>query len=164
MAYDCISSEMWVHFIRAFFCFLNISGLHWPFSLGCQGSIKFSCGRSSWKKFRVGAVRDNRQSSFFFQQLRRASITDFTSLNFLSIVFVGFVNVIITDNGRDVRERGKDISEQAERSRALLPESRGGQWLPLGLPWRLSDKESPASAGDSGSIPGLGRSRMLRGN
>ena len=48
-------------------------------------------------------------SSFFFQQLRRASIADFTtSLNFLNILFVGFVNVIIIVSGKEGREREKE--------------------------------------------------------
>ena len=62
-----------------------------------------------------------------------------TPLNFLSILFVGSVNVIITDNGREVRERGKDISEQAgeelgivtrEQRRAIAPSgaSLEAQW------------------------------------
>ena len=34
----------------------------------------------------------------------------------------------------------------------------------LGIPWWLSGKESATNAGDTGLIPGLGRSHMLQSN
>lgn len=72
-----------------------------------------------WKRLLrvVRKIRDNRLSSFFFQQLR-TSIADFTtSLNFLNILFVGFVNVIIIVSGKEGRERERKLSQnKLERS------------------------------------------------
>ena len=36
--------------------------------------------------------------------------------------------------------------------------------LAVGLPWGAVDEGLPANAGDTGSIPGLGRSHVLWGN
>lgn len=76
-----------------------------------------------WKRLLrvVRKIRDNRLSSFFFQQLR-TSIAEFTtSLNLLNILFVGFANVIIIVSGKEGRERERKLSQnKLQRSQALL--------------------------------------------
>ena len=55
-----------------------------------------------------------------------------TPLTFLSILFVGSVNVIITDNGREVRERGKDISELAGEELGIVAREQRREIAPSG--------------------------------
>ena len=51
-----------------------------------------------------------------------------------------------------------DSSSLLRRHVALKPVKTTPVPLAIGFPWWLSDKNSPANAGDAGSIPGLERS------